>query len=87
MKYVINQEFDRIEDEKKTILFTGVVENVYILNEIETRIWRLFDCACTIDEAYEKFDTKNSDIVVKKEDFFDFVGQLILRNIIMLSNG
>lgn len=86
MKYVINREFDRIDNEKKTILFTGVVENVYILNEIETRIWSLFDCACSINEAYEKFDTENSNIVVKKEDFLDFVGQLIFRNIIILSN-
>lgn len=86
MKYIINQEFDKIDNEKKTILFTGAVENVYILNDIETQIWNLFDHACSINEAYEKFDTESSEIVVKKEDFFNFVEHLISKNIIILYN-
>ena len=86
MKYVINQEFERIDDENKTILFTGTVEKVYILNEIETQILKLFDTPCFINEAHEKFNTVTSQVKVKKEDFFDFVEQLIIRRILILSN-
>ncbi len=86
MKYIINQDFDKIDDENKTILFTGTVENVYILNEIETQIWKLFDRPCFITEAHEKFDTVTSQVKVKKEDFFDFVEQLIIMRILILSN-
>jgi len=86
MKYIINQGFDKIDDENKTVLFTGAVENVYILNEIETQIWKLFDRPCSINEAHEKFNTVTSQVKVKKEDFFDFVEQLIIRRILILSN-
>ena len=86
MKYIINQDFDKMDDENKTILFTGTVENVYILNEIETQIWKLFDHPCFINEAHEKFNTVTSQVKVKKEDFFDFVEQLIIRRILILSN-
>ena len=86
MKYIINQNFDIIDDKNKIILFTGTVENVYILNEIETQIWKLFICPCSTNEAYKKFDTVNSQVKVKKEDFCNFLEQLIVRRILILSD-
>ncbi|MBR2463975.1 MAG: hypothetical protein IKB41_00885 [Clostridia bacterium] len=87
MKYIINKDFDKIDnDNNKTILFTGVVENVYILNEIETKIWELFTQSCEINEAYAKFNSIEPKVSVKKEDFYDFVEQLISKRILILSN-
>lgn len=86
MRYIINRDFDKIDNENKTILLTGTVEKVYILNEIETQIWKLFDCPCSINEAHRNFNTVISKVKVKKEDFFDFVEQLIARRILILSN-
>ena len=86
MKYIINQDFDKIDDDNKTILFTGNVDNVYILNEIETQIWKLFTNSCTINEAYIRFNTSTSQINIKKEDFNGFIEQLITKRILILYN-
>lgn len=86
MNYIINQDFDKIDDENRTVLFTGTVENVYILNEIETQIWRLFDSPCSIYKAHEKFNAPPCQVKVEQEDFFEFVEQLIIRRILVLTN-
>ena len=59
---------------------------MYILNEIESQIWNLFTQPCAISEAYAEFNTITSQVNVKKEDFCNFVGQLITRRILILSN-
>lgn len=86
MKYIINQEYDKLGEENKTILFMGAVDNVYILNEIETQIWHLFDTPCSINEVYVKFNTINNKVKIREEDFFDFIKQLIIRRILIISN-
>ena len=86
MKYIINQEFDNIDNERKTVLFTDTVEYVYILNEIETQIWNLFNCPCSVDEAFDKFNAITDQVKVKKEDFFEFIEKLVIREILILTN-
>ena len=86
MKYIANQNFDKIDDEEKVILFTENVDNVYILNEIETQIWRLFSDFSDMNEAYVKFGALINQVKVTKEDFCDFVEQLIEKGVLISSN-
>ena len=86
MKYIANQNFDKIDDEKKVILFTENVDNVYILNEIEMKIWRLFSDFSDINDAYVKFGALINQVKVTKEDFYDFVEQLIEKGVLISSN-
>lgn len=86
MKYKINSTYEIIVNGEITALFTGEVDKVFVLNKIESKIFKQFESPKEPENAYEDFSHHVNDVVILKEDYLNFFNQLIEKNLIIESN-
>lgn len=72
----INKDFEVLECNDKLALISGDVEQVYILNHIESEIWKTFEKDLTIEESYRFFIDKCKSVHINMSDYAEFVNSM-----------
>ena len=81
--YIQNNKFEVICNNQATMLFKDNIDKIYVLNKIEEKIWSLFGNSIKLEDAYEQFINSDIDVNITKEDFSEFIEQLISNKIII----
>lgn len=83
-KYVINAEMEELIVQDTVVLMTGEIERVFVLDEIEYKIWKIFDKSVEIAEALKLFKESVINVCILDEDFLEYVNQLIKNNLLVV---
>lgn len=80
---IINNNFEVLICDDKLALISGDVEHVYILNQIESEIWKTFEKDLTIEESYNFFIDRCKSVYISKSDYAEFVNTMKYNGILV----